>query len=324
MIRTSLALVAAWALAGCAAIPQARDTPRVDHHQHLFSPALVAMLGPGAGIPVLTAAELLPLMDAAGIDSAAVLSTGYLFSAAGRVVEDEYARVRADNDWTRDQAGLAPSRLRSFCGVNPLKDYALRELERCAADQRQGRGIKMHLGNADVQLDLPGHRDKLREFFAASNRLGMGLVVHARANIRLKRPYGAAQARAFLELLEAAPDVPVIVAHFAGSGPGYQDPPAHEVMAVLAEAVARGDPRTRNLWFDVASIAHPSMSQAQREAFASRIRRVGVDRVLYGSDSAVGNNLRPREAWAAFRELPLRPDELARIAGNVAPTMRFP
>ena len=30
-------------------------------------------------------------------------------------------------------------------------------------------------------------------------------------------------------------------------------------------------------------------------------------------------NLRPRESWAAFRQLPLSEAEFKRIAGNVAP-----
>lgn len=50
-----------------------------------------------------------------------------------------------------------------------------------------------------------------------------------------------------------------------------------------------------------------------------RIRQVGVERVLYGSDAATGDNLRPREGWAAFRQPPLRQDEFARSARNVAP-----
>jgi len=41
--------------------------------------------------------------------------------------------------------------------------------------------------------------------------------------------------------------------------------------------------------------------------------------VLYGTDSAQGANLRPREAWAAFRKLPLSPAEFAHIAANVPP-----
>lgn len=44
--------------------------------------------------------------------------------------------------------------------------------------------------------------------------------------------------------------------------------------------------------------------------------------ILYGSDAAVGENLRPREAWAAFRRLPHTDDELQRIAGNGAPYFR--
>lgn len=305
-------------LAACAIAPREPPAPRVDHHQHVFSPALATVVK----LPVLAADELVPLLDAAGIERAALLSAAYINSRPGRVVVDEYARVRADNDWTFEQAQRFPGRFRAFCGLNPLREHALQELERCAANPRMGRAIKMHFGNSDVRLEDPGHFRTMRDFFAAANARGMGLVVHLRASISLKRPYGREQALAFLELLASAPDVPVMVAHFAGSGPGYQDPAAHDVMAVLAEAMARRDPRTRNLWVDVASIAHPSMSDEQRAHFAARIRQAGVERVVYGTDSAVGNNLRPREAWAEFRRLPLAGPELRTIAGNVVPFMR--
>jgi len=61
---------------------------------------------------------------------------------------------------------------------------------------------------------------------------------------------------------------------------------------------------------------------AQAALMVRRIRRVGLDRILFGSDAAVGGNLRPREQWAALRRLPLTPDELDRIAHNVAPYFR--
>jgi hypothetical protein len=50
-----------------------------------------------------------------------------------------------------------------------------------------------------------------------------------------------------------------------------------------------------------------------------RIRQAGVERILYGSDAAVLEFLRPRAEWAAFRRPPLSPDEFDRIARNVAP-----
>ena len=97
---------------------------------------------------------------------------------------------------------------------------------------------------------------------------------------------------------------------------------ADSVMAFLAEAAYRKDPRTRHLWFDVAGIMDSSVTAAQAALMVQRIRRVGVDRILFGSDAAVAGNLRPREQWAAFRRLPLTPDELDRIARNVAPYFR--
>ena len=48
------------------------------------------------------------------------------------------------------------------------------------------------------------------------------------------------------------------------------------------------------------------------------MRRLGMERILYGSDGAAGGNLPPREAWAAFRQLPLTSEEFRAIARNVA------
>jgi hypothetical protein len=49
----------------------------------------------------------------------------------------------------------------------------------------------------------------------------MPIVVHMHTSIDNQRKYGAEQASVFLnELLAAAPDVPVQIAHLAGSG-GY-------------------------------------------------------------------------------------------------------
>jgi hypothetical protein len=52
-----------------------------------------------------------------------------------------------------------------------------------------------------------------------------------------------------------------------------------------------------------------------------RIRQVGVERILFGSDAAIEGN-RPRESWAAFRRLPLTEAEFDRIARNLAPYLR--
>lgn len=295
-------------------------SPAADHHQHVFSPAYAKLQSPD--FKIVTAQDVIELLDKAGIRRAALLSTAYRWGRPGAEPPDEYAGVKAENDWTAAQAALFPKRLIAFCGFNPLKDYALEELARCAKDKNLRHGIKMHFGNSDVQMENPEHFEKLKKVFQAANKERMAIIVHLRASISKKRPYGAEQARLFLELLAFAPDIPVQIAHMASSGPGFVDPPAHSVIEVLAEAIAKKDRRTRNLWFDVASNAHPENPPETSDLLVKLIRQIGVKRILYGTDGAAGNNLRPRESWEAFRQLKLTEKEMKTIAKNVAPYLR--
>lgn len=322
IMKFSLVRVLAFAI--LASVVRGQSPPVADHHQHIFSPAMVKLLTPPATEPqTLAAADVIALLDKAGIQRALLLSVAYIWGSPARTVEDEYAKVRAENDWNGAQAAAYPKRLRAFCGFNPLKDYALAELERCAKDPNLKHGIKLHFGNSDVQLENPAHVEQLSRIFRAANTHHMAIVVHMRASISKKRPYGATQARVFLEqLLPLASNIDVQVAHLAGTGPGYDDPPADEAMAVLAEAVERHDSRTRRLWFDVASCVDVDISPANAALVVKRIRQAGAKRILYGSDAAAGSNLRPRESWAAFRRLPLTEAEFRQIAKNVAPYLR--
>jgi predicted TIM-barrel fold metal-dependent hydrolase len=294
--------------------------PSADHHQHLFSQSRVDFQP--SGLKTITAQEVIGLLDKAGIRRAVLLSTAYGYGRPGSEPPDEYAKVKAENDWNAAQAALFPKRLVAFCSFNPLKEYALDELARCAKSPNLRRGIKLHFGSSDVQTEIPEHFEKLKRVFQAANSQRMAIIVHMRASISKKRPYGPEQARAFLELLSFAPDIPVQVAHLASSGPGYDDPPGHSVIKVLADAVAKKDPRTRKLWFDASTNVHPTNSAEVSELLVKLIRQIGVKRILYGSDAALGNNLRPHESWEAFRQLKLSKKEMKTIAGNVAPYFR--
>ena len=320
-LRAALALVAGTCglVTGCAS-----PAPAIDHHQHVFSPEIAGMLTtPERSFRVLGASDIVAELDRAGIGRAVLLSVAYLYGSPGRAVDDAAARVRVENDWTAAQAALFPSRLVALCGFNPLADHALAELARCAGSPGLRRGIKLHFGNSDVQLDDPVHVAKVQGVFAAANAHRMAIVVHLRASISRQRPYGAPQVRTFLDqVMPSAPDVPVQVAHLAGSGPGYDDIAARDAMREFAAAIARGEPSTKHLWFDVASIVDADMSPVLAETVAGFVRAVGPARVLFGSDAAVGANLRPAEAWAAFRKLPLTRDEFAVIAANVAPYLK--
>jgi predicted TIM-barrel fold metal-dependent hydrolase len=298
-------------------VPCLGAQPQTDYHQHLFSPR-IAKLAPG--LNPLSAADLIALLDKAGIERAVVLSIAYQYSGANRpAIEDEYAKVREENDWTSQQVALYAERLRGFCSVNPLKDYAIGEIERCSRDPQLHYGLKLHFGNSDVDLDNPVHVEKLQQVFHRANQHQMAMVVHMRASITKKRPYGRKQAGIFLrDVLPAAPDVPVQIAHLAGAG-GYDDPSIDEALSVFVDAIGKNDPRMAHVYFDVSGVAGYGEWEKKAVLIAKRIRQLGTSRVLFGSDGFGGGNLAPREAWAAFRRLPLSEEDFRVIETSTAP-----
>jgi predicted TIM-barrel fold metal-dependent hydrolase len=75
-----------------------------------------------------------------------------------------------------------------------------------------------------------------------------------------------------------------------------------------------------NVYFDIAEIALVvGNSEEMAKSVVVRMRQIGINRMLYGSDGPVADSMSPAEAWKAVRKLPLRDDELRKIAGNVAP-----
>ena len=289
----------------------------IDYHQHLYSPEAGARSSPGP--KGIDAEFLIAQLDAAGIRDAVVLSVAYSFSNPNKSpVPNEYTHVMAENDWTSAQVAKYSDRLLGFCSVNPLRPYALEEIARCAKDPNLRTGLKLHFGNSDVDLDNPEHLAKVRQVFRAANQHHMAITVHMHPNIDHHRPYGAKEARVFLEqLLPEAPDVIVQIAHLAGGG-GYDDPTIDEALSVFVEAIERKDPQMKNVYFDACGIAISGMWEDRAGLIVKRIRQIGTNRVLYGSDAATPDNL-PKDALERWHRLPLTHDEFRKIESNVAP-----
>jgi len=295
--------------------------PTIDYHQHLLSPS-AAKLG---GLPrPFTARDLIPLLDAAGVQKALVLSLAYQYGNPNKPpVQDEYKKVREENDWTAQQVAEFPDRLHAFCGIDPLKPYAIQEIDRCAKDQYLHYGLKLHFGNSDVDLDNSEHVRRLRRIFHAADQHGMAIVVHLRSSVTSNRPYGAKEAQVFLnEVLPSAPHVPIQIAHLAGSG-GFDDPTVDKALSVFIAAIAKKDPRMQNVYFDICGVAGLGHWKDKKVLIAKRIRQIGVKRVLWGSDGAFGGGLTPLQAVEAYRELPLTKEEFHTIDTNLTPYMRW-
>jgi predicted TIM-barrel fold metal-dependent hydrolase len=284
-------------------VPPSADTvaPPADHHVHVWSDAAVdalleiqekvgqAVIPPEEARP-LGAEEALAGLDSAGIRTGVLLSNAYFFGNPEYEAEDEYREVRAENDYVARQVREAPDRLVAFLSVNPLADYAVREMERLA-DAPEFVGLKLHLANSDVDLRRDAHVEKLRRVFRRANDLGLAVVIHL---FTRRDDYGERDAEIFIdEVLPAAPDVPVQVAHMGGGG-GFAE---STVEVVDAFAAAREDhpERMDRVIVDLAAVPHPEHLAEGREDLLERIRAInerfleavrtlGPDRILYGTD----------------------------------------
>jgi predicted TIM-barrel fold metal-dependent hydrolase len=259
---------------------------------------------------------LIAMLDEAHIDRAVVLSSAYFFESPylDGAYPEGAAMLRAENDWTAREVARHPKRLVAFCGVNPLTEQALTEIRRCK-NELGTMGIKLHLGNSNVELENPEHLRRMKAFFAEANRLRMPVAAH----LWTLRNYRRQDSELFLaEILPQAPDVVVQIMHMAGAGPGWTD----EALEPFAAAAAANDPRMRNVYFDVATVAD-DRTPAQLELLARRIRQIGPARILCGSDASFGGRGSPKKEWGIFRgTVPLTDSEFAIIRDNVAPYLR--
>jgi predicted TIM-barrel fold metal-dependent hydrolase len=257
---------------------------------------------------------LVSLLDSAQIRRALVMSIAYQFGPDRDEKPGEYSKVRAENDWTAEQAAKFPDRLRAFCSFNPLRSYALEELDRCAKSGRF-RGIKLHFGNSGVDFSQPADLDAVMKVFRAANERKLPIIVHFAPRGGVS--YGRAFAETFFDkVLPGAPDIPIQIAHLASQG--RLDTRSDSALSVFVERIAARDQRANNLWFDVATAVTPEISATNAARVAARIRQLGVGRILYGSDTPDKDHLTPRKGWAAFHDmLPLTEAEFRTIANNI-------
>jgi predicted TIM-barrel fold metal-dependent hydrolase len=312
----------------------------VDHHVHLLSPRLVADWK-SLGVPFskpdaayLSADSLLGTGAAGGTraSSAAPLARAVLVSMAhvygnpefrtglGLDLAAERERVAAENDHVAREAARHPGRAAAFAAAHPLRPYASAELRR-AREVLLVAGFKVHLGSARFDPRDATHLASLAGIAELARELGVPMLLHLDPQREAFDDDDVA--RIFERGLAGATNVDVIVAHLGGSG-GF-DARTQAILTACADWIeSRPAGESPRLWFDLAAVpltrSSEGMAASSREeiaALAPALRRLGLRRVLFGSDYPVFD---PLEQWAALIEgSTLDERELETIRTNVGP-----
>lgn len=331
MSRSRVWRVPGLPLALALGLGSATATAATDHHLHVMSPALAELMASLSQRDPATAklldpevskshgtAEVLALLDAAGLQHGVLLSGGYMFSSPmlAEMHLDAQKLMREENAYTVRAAAASGGRLLAFIGLNPLSSDARGELDYWV---HQGgiAGVKLHFGNSRFDFHNAAQVERLRELVGAVGEAKLALVIHPRSAPQ----YGAAEAQTLVEkVLPAAGDSTVQLAH--GGGWGGLDEGTLEALQVIVEAMERGAPGTRHLVIDLALVTLGEDTVAPlRERAVALIRRAGPQRFVMGSDWPAIYTPAAHEAYLR-RQLPLTAAEWQAIRENDAPYVR--
>src|ERR1051325_4009396 len=262
-------------------LTRALPSPYLDAHAHLASAALAAYhakAGATVGqIGTLEGAALIQRLNTDGVRRAFVLSTAYLMApdAYGTPTPEaaEYARVKAENDFTAAECARYPERLVPFLSLNPKRGYAVEEIDRCVEGKM--RGLKLHLWNSLVDIRQAADLAALRRVVERAARHRLAVVAHIA--VGAVPNYGPDDTERFVrELIMPFDTLQISLAHLAGAG-GF----GARAQACFERLIAHCGPDTRyvsRVWTDMAAVLTRTSTADEMSALGRLLPRWEVGR----------------------------------------------
>jgi predicted TIM-barrel fold metal-dependent hydrolase len=279
---------------------------------HLASVDLCRRVGeclPSNHPPAVFASDAVRALDERRVAKGVILSCAYLYGMSSLHLQPgDVARwTRIENEFTAAEVAKYPARLVGFMSVDPLQDSAIDEIRHWKGSRRLV-GVKLHFNASDVHIRNPDHRRKVAAVLAEAAAQDLSLVIHTG-----RADFNASDAEAFIsDVLPSAGTSWVQIAH-AGGFP-RRDGNNAAVLRTFADHIVRDDPATRHLLFDLAYVPVPGEKSV--EELARQIRRIGINRFLFGSDF---NVLTPAGEVNNLRKLGLSDQEWQMLHQNCAP-----
>lgn len=280
--------------------------PQVDHHVHILGADLLRdwkALGATFSKPdaaYLSSAGLLssdgrPAGDTA-LEQVVLVPMAHFYGSsemrAGLTLDEERERVQRENDHVAAEAGRLPGRAVAACSVDFLRPYAEEEIARCRS-VHGSPGIKLHLASAGADLRSDAHLTALRRILARATTDGMWVLLHFDPQAR---GLEVEDVRRFIDVvLGPIPDLRVCIAHLGGSG-GYGEW-TQSVFRTFTDWLAAEERAGRarsGMHFDISAVVLERASEGvaattdeEVAALSRDLRRIGVERVVFGSDYPV-------------------------------------
>ncbi len=265
--------------------------PLTDGHVHILSPELIK-IWKGLGIPFSRPDEYYSDIDVILSNTAVrridLISMAHVYTAEDfGGFKNERELVERENSYVAAARDKHSKKTRAFCSVDPLREYALAELERCRTALKMD-GIKLHHNANQVYLTVPEHLEKVKMVFEFAARHKMPILLHFdNSHRRFGKPDIDLLAGSILK--DIGP-VELRIAHFGTSG-GFSQRTRAFLNAFIEKLDAEPELRKHKIKFDISAVALDKDSEGVRKltddefaVLARYIRRLGLKRIAFGTD----------------------------------------
>ncbi|MBX3267274.1 MAG: amidohydrolase family protein [Acidobacteria bacterium] len=262
-----------------------------DGHVHILSPELIK-IWKGLGIPFSRPDEYYSDIDVILRNTAVrridLISMAHVFSSEDfGGFQNERELVEKENSFVAAARDKHPKKVRAFCSIDPLREYALAELERCRTQLKMD-GIKLHHNASQVYLTVPEHLEKVKSVFEFAAENKMPILMHFdNSHRRFGKPDIDLLVGSILKELRS---VELRIAHFGTSG-GFSQRTRAFLNAFIEELDAEPGLRKHKITFDISAVALDKDSEGIRKltddefaVLAKYIRRLGLKRIAFGTD----------------------------------------
>jgi len=251
-------------------------------------------------------------LDDAHVSKGVILSCAYLYGLPSLHLKpgELAAKTTQENEFTAAEVAKYPDRLVGFLSVDPLADSAIDEIHHWRGSH-QVIGLKLHFTGSAVNIRNDAERRQVAKVITAAGVEGLPMVIHLGGGM-----FNGTDAELFIrDVLPSAGPSWVQIAH-AGGGLPRQDGNNLAVLRTFADHVVRDDPATRRALFDISYVPAPDEKPKTTAALLAQMRRIGMNRFLFGSDF---NVLTPLQEIKDIGKLGLTKEELRTLQQNCAP-----
>ncbi|MDF1697750.1 MAG: amidohydrolase family protein [Saprospiraceae bacterium] len=237
-----------------------------------------------------------------------LISVGYAYkNMEGGFSKEEF--VKRENNLLSELVKTDPEHLIGFYGINPLEDFAIKEIKRCDEDLKLD-GLKLHLQSCNLDLKDSIHLTKLQKVIELVAKRKIPLLIH---NNAWDKSFGKEYFKIFKkEILDKIDPLTIIFAHAGDGGGFYQF--GYDFLNEFVLYFQQEKERSKHkIYFELSGVAKITKYPTSKteEDFLKIMKKIGYDKFIFGSDYPVRDS--PTYINEFFNLMPIEKDELKKI-----------